>query len=226
MAAGDKRVREVARCLLSAAPGVQNADRCTHLAMEMTSSMVPLLLLLLRHLLILRVSARHLSLRSAVMSSSSSAADSPAIADATAATTPADAAPSAASSSAIGVAVQSDGLKACSACLRHWPESDFSGAQLKRKGKRVCKGCVQQWELAAAQELDTPAAAKAAAAVAAAAARRAAPTAGLCVVCGQRESKLRECPKCKGRYCGAVCQLHHRESQQCEEMANGDARQQ
>ena len=35
-----------------------------------------------------------------------------------------------------------------------------------------------------------------------------------------------ECPKCKGRGCRAVRQLHHRESQQCEEMTSGDGRQQ
>jgi hypothetical protein len=34
--------------------------------------------------------------------------------------------------------------KQCASCMEEWPESDYSGAQLKKKGKRVCKHCVDK----------------------------------------------------------------------------------
>jgi hypothetical protein len=41
-------------------------------------------------------------------------------------------------------AVSSGVRKQCASCMEEWPESDYSGAQLKKKGKRVCKHCVDK----------------------------------------------------------------------------------
>ena len=62
--------------------------------------------------------------------------------------------------SSVTVEDESATLKRCSGCCSDRPESDFSGAQLKKKGKRVCRGCVEQREWAEAKAANDAAAAK------------------------------------------------------------------
>src|SRR5690349_4891034 len=102
------------------------------------------------------------------------------------------------SGSSVTVEDESPILKRCCDCCSDRPESDFSGAQLKRKGKRVCKGCVEKREWAEAKEADDAAAAKSAARPspagassrsAAAAAATPPSAAAVCVVCGKGGAK-------------------------------------
>jgi hypothetical protein len=59
------------------------------------------------------------------------------------------------SSSSSSVSVECDPcLRSCSICLRDVPSAEYSGAQLKKKGKRVCKQCVEKKEKQAADEAE------------------------------------------------------------------------
>jgi hypothetical protein len=122
----------------------------------------------------------------------------------------------AAGESSVTVEDESPILKRCCGCCSDRPESDFSGAQLKRKGKRMCKACVEKREWVEAKAADDAAAAKAAArptpagaSSSAAAAAASPPTATVCIVCGQGGAKMRACSRCRSFYCGAVCLKLH-----------------
>ena len=113
----------------------------------------------------------------------------------------------AASRSSVTVEDESPILKRCCGCCSDRPESDFSGAQLKKKGKRVCKECVARREWAEAKEADAAAAAKSAARPASTGASSSA--AAVCIVCGKGGAKLRACSRCRSLYCGAMCLKLH-----------------
>ena len=119
--------------------------------------------------------------------------------------------------SSVTVEDESPVSRRCCGCSADRPESDFSGAQLKKKGKRVCKACVERREWAEAKAADDAAAAKSAArptpsgasSRAAAAAPASPSTAAVCVFCEKGGAKLRACSRCRSLYCGAVCLTLH-----------------
>jgi hypothetical protein len=105
----------------------------------------------------------------------------------------------AAATDSVRVEHKATSCKRCGDCGVNRPEFEFSGAQLKKKGKRVCGRCVEQRELEAAMEADA----------AAAAAAKAPPTAGLCSLCDKLSLSVRQCSRCRGQYCGAACLKMH-----------------
>ena len=107
-------------------------------------------------------------------------------------------------------------VKQCSACLEDWAVSEYSGAQLKKKGKRVCNACIDKKTKTTAAAV----AAASAAAVVAALSRQqetefnratVLPASALasCIVCKRIGTKLRKCSKCDSSYCSLPCLQQH-----------------
>ncbi len=103
--------------------------------------------------------------------------------------------------------------------------SDYSGAQLKKKGKRVCNACIDKKTKTTAAAV----AATSAAAMVAALSRQQevefnhavvlpSPTVASCVVCKRVGTKLCKCSKCDSSYCSLPCLRQHRNGKptQCD----------
>jgi len=104
-------------------------------------------------------------------------------------------------------------LKECSSCHIGRPESEFSGAQLKKKGKRVCTLCVDKKEIA------TSAAAELSAFTSRFATTTtvdAAVACAKCPSCDKKCGKVARCGVCKHPCCGVDCFTAHRDGPQCD----------
>jgi len=86
-------------------------------------------------------------------------------------------------------------LKECSSCHVGRAEGDFSGAQLKKKGKRVCARCVDKREALATFTSQISAAST---------------TTVYCQSCGKKCDRVAPCRVCQCLCCGIDCFTAHR----------------